>query len=437
MVKVPFHLFSKIVPKRVLVMGDLILDTYTYGTMSRISPEAPVPILNANSEGSKLGGAANVALNLKVLSMDVQVIGSIGKDIEGEAIKTLLKENEIKKDRLLIREVPTTKKNRLIVQGQQVLRIDREEVIPLTYQEEEMVIQVFAQSLSHTDLVVFSDYAKGFLTPRVLKECLDLCNAKGILSIVDPKGDDFTKYKGCHLIKPNEKESFLASKMNLETPIEQVAKMILEKTEAAHLLITRASKGISVFNEHGQRDFASKVLEVKDVTGAGDTVCSMIAFSLSQGWSLDIAAELSNIAAGMSLEHVGCQSVDLSDLSKRLLKNHLTSKVFEDEYLFALKQILSKRPFTLLKIEKDSVFTSALFEALLHLANPDLELVLFLEKKDDELVTILNAINEVDTIILSECNVKNLLSALHPKQTYVFEECRLTLLDKAEKLFVS
>ncbi|NGX30939.1 MAG: Bifunctional protein HldE [Chlamydiae bacterium] len=437
MVKIPLHLFSDIQPKKILVIGDFILDTYTHGNIERISPEAPVPILHTQREESRLGGACNVALNLKTLSTDVEVIGAVGKDRQGQMLKSLLEQQGLNVDKLLERNVPTTTKNRLIVQGQQILRIDHEEAKFLTISEENAVIELFKESLDDVDVVVFSDYFKGFLTKRLLKEALQICKERQVISIVDPKGHDFSRYRGASLIKPNEKEAYMAARAQREEPIENVAKTLFEVACMDSLFITRASKGISVFHRNEHQHFASEIYEVKDVTGAGDTVCAMLSFCMAQNWGLDVAAELSNIAAGMSLEHVGCKSISLSELSKRLLKLHFTSKVFENENLYALNQILSKHPFSLLKIDSSMQFSANLFEKILHLENPDLELVVFLEKYDLELINILNSIHAIDYIVLSSVCLKQLLDTLHPKNIYLFKENQLTILDRKQKLFAS
>jgi len=444
--------FNRFEPAKVVVIGDLILDVYTIGKIARVSPEAPVTVLEVQEETMRLGGAANVALNLKALGMDVSLIGCVGDDISGRAFLDQVEAEDMSSSHIYFEKGrQTIVKNRLIASGQQIVRVDKEQTHPIFQLTQDKLLEACITELTEAKALVISDYAKGTLTHDLLKKVIQFAKLRDIPIIVDPKGLDFTKYAGATVIKPNEKEAYLASGLELFMPLEQVAKKLLDQTEARAIFITRADKGISVF----QKDKLSVhsralVRKVKDVTGAGDTVCATMACCLANGWSFSMAADLANVAASLSVEGVGCVAVTLSELSKRLLEHHFTSKVFEQSHLFALKQVLLDRPFILLALEGCPAFSAALFEALRMLnakaieddeeasSSKGLELVVYLDPDTckKELLSILNSLEEVDYIIGKGESVKSLCQEIGPHETYTFKEGLLTKISHFNEVLI-
>ena len=253
MVKV-LGVFSQLKPAKVLVIGDFMLDTYTTGVVERISPEAPVPVLHVQKSEDVPGGTGNVVLNLLALGAEVIAVGRVGSDLAGERLKHLLEERGVDTRGIFVQEgVSTPRKNRLIADGQQLIRIDEECVTPLSEELEQKVLAAIENSAEQIEVIAISDYAKGFLTPSLLEKVIAFANQKNIPTIVDPKGNDFSKYYGATLIKPNYKEALAASKLTKETPFEQVGKTLLTESGAEMIMVTRSSQGITLFNKEGEQ----------------------------------------------------------------------------------------------------------------------------------------------------------------------------------------
>lgn len=222
----------------------------------------------------------------------------------------------------------TPLKNRMIAAGQQIVRIDYEKPIPLNPRLEQEVVALLPRLLHAVDMVAISDYAKGFLTPSLLSQVIRQARESDIPVIVDPKGLDFSRYQGATLIKPNYAEAFGAAGLGMEATLEDVAVRILRDVAIETLMVTRSKEGISVFSrEGGRQDFPARVHEVKDVTGAGDTVLAVVTAALANELSLAGAAKLANVAAGIAIERVGCARISLADLSARLIEQ------FEHEFV--------------------------------------------------------------------------------------------------------
>lgn len=326
------HYFS---PVKVLVIGDFMLDVYTKGKIERISPEAPVPILKVITNEYRAGGAGNVVLNLSSLGAHVHAIGRVGSDSEGRKLLKSLNQKGVDTSLLLAQKrYPTTIKNRLVAERQQILRIDREELTPLSSSLEDIVINNLQSILDQVHIVAISDYNKGFLSKTVLTTVIEKANQKNIPVIVDPKGIDFSRYQKATIIKPNEKEAYLAANLSFDSSLVEVARRIFQTSLATSLIITRSSKGISLFDHTlVQQDFPVHSKEVVDVTGAGDTVLAVLAICIANGIKLTQAIKLANIAAGITVEHVGCAQVKLSDLAKRLMKVDKKNKIFAEEFV--------------------------------------------------------------------------------------------------------
>ncbi len=307
-------------PCKVLVAGDLMLDRYTIGQAKRISPEAPVPVLSVKEERTLPGGAGNVALSLKAAGADVTLLGQVGSDHAGEELLALLKEEGVETHAVMVNQKGVTShKQRLIADFQQLLRVDREEVRALPEPAENLLIERLPTLVEHVDVVAISDYAKGFLSRRLLSALIQAGRAAGKPVIIDPKGVDYTKYRGATLVKPNLKEALEASGSDESVAIEEVAKRLFKRSGTDHLLITRSEDGISIFEQNGEhKNFPVRIREVNDVTGAGDTVLAMLTMAFANQWSMDDAAELANIGAGIAIEHLGCHRVTCEQLEARV-----------------------------------------------------------------------------------------------------------------------
>lgn len=313
-------MIDRLLPKKILVAGDLMLDVYTVGEVHRISPEAPVPVLRVGQENHLPGGAGNVMLNLAALGMQVVALGRVGSDRAGHSFfEALVRQNIDVQGIFFDQAFQTPLKNRMIASGQQIVRVDYETQSLLPEALEGEVVRNLPQLLEGVDVVAISDYAKGFLTQSLLKELICAAKRRSIPVVVDPKGRDFTRYRGSTLIKPNLSEAIDAAGLGLEATLDEIAEQILKDTAIEMLLVTRSREGISLFCKDRQReDFAASVHEVKDVTGAGDTVLSVITASVANQIPISEAANLANIAAGIAIEKIGCASVSLTDIRKRI-----------------------------------------------------------------------------------------------------------------------
>ncbi len=346
--------FGNITSVKVLVIGDFLFDVYTKGKVERISPEAPVPVLLVSEVSELPGGAGNVALNLVALGAKTSVIGRIGKDRAGEALKALLEEEGIDVKGLFVQsDFQTPLKNRFLADGQQLMRTDYETLIPLNEKLENEIIKYVQSHLIEYDIVAISDYGKGFLTKKLLEQILSLGKKEGVRVIVDPKGKDFTKYQGAYLIKPNNKEAYIAAQMAHDSELEEVASKIFELVDIEHLLVTRSDKGMALFSKENKavQNFPAVKKEVVDVTGAGDTALAVLAFFLGNDLSFDHAIKLANIASGLAIEKVGCRAIKLSEIAKSLLEIEPMHKIFrENTRLFFLERALNDHPLIVLDL---------------------------------------------------------------------------------------
>ncbi len=306
--------------KRILVVGDVMLDVYTMGEVHRISPEAPVPVLRVKEESRQPGGAGNAILNLVSLGMEVVALGRIGADGAGSHFLEALEQEGVDTSAMVEdSSFQTPVKNRMIASGQQIVRIDHETPSILSAALEKQICATFPTLLKGVDIVAISDYAKGFLTPSLLKELITQARELRVPVIVDPKGRDFFRYRGSSLLKPNLSEAIAAAGLGMEATLDDVARQILQEVAVETLMITRAKEGISIYSRHDcvRHDFPAQVHEIKDVTGAGDTVLAVITAALANQLPLDEAAKLANLAAGIAIERIGCARVSSDDLVSR------------------------------------------------------------------------------------------------------------------------
>lgn len=423
-------LFNRWKKNKILVVGDFMLDTYTMGSAKRISPEAPVMVVNAKKINKLPGGAGNVALNLVSLGASVVILGRVGDDSAKEDLLELFKSENINTQYLYTQKgYQTPIKNRIMAGNHQIVRIDFEEKNTLSKNLEQQIIDDLPIILKGVSTVALSDYAKGFLSDKLIRAIIQEANGLGIPVIVDPKGRDFSKYSGAHLIKPNYSEALQASGCDEETNLEVVANSISQATQIPHVMITRSSAGISVFSEEGSRHYPVKVREVVDVTGAGDTVLATLTFALSNKIGLHQATILANLAAGEVIEHLGCARIAIKRLAELILKQHLDNKVFSEQYLKILQFILDHEAFILIKLTLKDNLSPKLFVSLKELREKHLQekLVIYLEEEpeDEALLELLSSLTEVDFIIKKSKNLQKFCEKHKPTQIYDF--CENTL----------
>ena len=426
--------FSSFKPFKALVLGDFLLDTYTMGRVKRISPEAPVPVIEVSSQNARPGGAGNVVLNLMTLGAEVIAVGRVGDDDHGKELKKRLKPANT--NSLLIESrYKTPVKNRVIADSQQLIRVDFETVTPTTIELEEKVIVELEQIIPKVQVLAISDYGKGFLTDRIIQFALECARRKKIPAIVDPKGIEFEKYQGSSVLKPNLSEAYAAAKCPPTASLDEVADKLLALTDC--LLITRSEAGISLFKENQRSDFPVRSKEVKDVTGPGDTVLAMICLGLANGLDIYNSAQLSNIAAGLSIERLGCVQVNLSELAERLLEMDSDTKIFDENHTFALNQVLQGKRYSLLVLDKGQMMTNGLFRMIRELSeDEEQKLIIYVRgtNPDDEFIHLLSSLNEVNCIILQTESLKNLLGSIHPHEVFLLEEDLPVRLDSAKSL---
>ena len=290
-----------------------MLDRYWMGSVNRISPEAPVPIVDVDSSTDKPGGAANVAKNLSDFGMDTTLIGISGKDEAAEKLSALMSGLNVVYKPLVDLKVRTTMKLRVIDKNKQLMRIDHEDkhkskIASSLYKTVESIIDSF-------DAIIISDYGKGAVKP-IIKKVLKIASKLNIMTFVDPKGDDFTFYKGAYLLKPNQKEFeniMGASKTTNE--FKAKGEKLRKELKLNSLLVTRGKDGMMLFEKNQITSFKAIQQDVFDVTGAGDTVISIVASYMTSGENMISAVTMSNIAAGLSVQKLGSTSVSQEDLS--------------------------------------------------------------------------------------------------------------------------
>ncbi|PJZ51647.1 D-glycero-beta-D-manno-heptose-7-phosphate kinase [Leptospira adleri] len=316
---------EKLKDLRIIVIGDFILDEYLIGEVNRISPEAPVPVVWVRKEKITLGGAGNVVKNLSSLGVKSIVLGRAGKDEKAKSLLELLSsENTDWEKNFLLQseEVPTILKTRVIAGHQQVCRIDKEELKPITKKEEDLLIQAFLERIDSSDAVILSDYDKGTLTPRLIQEISKICVDKKKIVTVDPQVSHFFLYKGVSILTPNHHEAGKAIGRKLETDSEilQAAKEITEKLSCPSLMITRGEKGMSLYLSSQKEIFHIPTVarEVFDVTGAGDTVISAYTAYHAAGLNQLDASVVSNAAAGVVVGKLGAETVTPEELNSSL-----------------------------------------------------------------------------------------------------------------------
>lgn len=350
-----------------LVIGDLMLDEYLWGKAERISPEAPVQVVDVSREDLRLGGAGNVVNNLVALGCQVQVVCVLGEDGDGLRLRSLLSGQGIAVDGIFTDpQRVTSRKTRVLASNQQMLRIDRESRNPIDDRLAGRLMDHVRLIIDRFQVILVSDYLKGVLTDSLLQKLIDLGREKGIPVVIDPKGDDYGKYRGATLLTPNRKEAQKASGVAIvdEASLLKAGRTLRERLDLDALVLTRSEEGMSLFMRDGRElHMPTKAREVFDVSGAGDTVLSVIGVGLAAGLSLEQAATVSNLAAGVVVGKVGTSTVSPEEILQAAGGAHADSdlKIRNRELLALLLERERRRG-------KRIVFTNGCFD-LLHVGH--------------------------------------------------------------------
>jgi len=307
---------------RVLILGDVMLDEYMWGAVSRISPEAPVPVVAVQSESMKVGGAGNVATNVAALGGRATLVGLVGNDAAAERLSHELELHGVKGDGLVEdRSRPTTIKSRVVAGSQHVVRFDRESDAPLSRAVRAQVIAAVRQRLPEADVLLISDYAKGLVSPGLVREVLALAARYHRMVAVDPKVQNLLLFKGVTLVAPNHHEAAAAAHLTIrsEADLLRVGQVLLRRLKARGVLVTRGEQGMSLF-EGGKPvvHIPTVAREVYDVTGAGDTVMGALSLALAAGATMGEAAVIANFAAGVVVGKRGTATVTRAELEQAL-----------------------------------------------------------------------------------------------------------------------
>ena len=305
---------------RILVIGDIMLDEYVFGSVGRISPEAPVPVVAVARDARVPGGAANVALNLSGLKVMVETAGFVGDDSAGRFLTQTLRKKGIGVS-AVVRDPdrPTTLKTRVIAHGQQVVRVDREKCGPAPMKTQEILIKNILALMGKVQGVVLSDYRKGVLSAELVARVIKAAREKGVFVAVDPKQADFSWYKGCTIITPNKKEAEIAlggREFRSDLEVFEGGKELLRKSNAQAVLVTRGEEGMTLVERGSKGGFHIPAIarRIFDVTGAGDTAIGVVAACLAAGASMREAAVFANIAAGVVVGEVGTSPITAGKL---------------------------------------------------------------------------------------------------------------------------
>lgn len=347
---------------KILVVGDLMIDHYLWGSCDRISPEAPVQVVNIENEDIVLGGAGNVINNLKALGAKVDVISVVGGCEISDELKALL--NDISVDtRYLITQKDriTSKKSRIIASHQQVVRYDRESANEINNRSQETVLNSFKKIIKNYDNVLLSDYGKGVLTHSLTQNLIKIANENNKKVLIDPKGLDYSKYKGAYLLTPNKKEASEATKINIDDDASLTEAITQLKSECGLdvSLITLSEQGVAIYDDD-LRTHPTVAREVFDVTGAGDTVLASLGFSLACGYDIDDAVKFSNLAAGVVVGKIGSATATLNEIIEY---ESSLNKSTSDEHIKTFDEI-KDLAIDLKNRGKKIVFTNGCFDIL-------------------------------------------------------------------------
>jgi len=352
----------KDIKANILVVGDLMIDHYLWGNCERISPEAPVQVVDIEKQTTLLGGAGNVVNNLITLGAKVSVSSVIGDDEIGEELLEMLRVIDVDTTNIITQDGrKTSKKSRVIASSQQIIRYDLESKEDITTLSKDKILTSLESCIASYDIVILSDYGKGVLSDELSQELIQLANKNGVKVLVDPKGSDFTKYKGAYLLTPNKKEAMLATNIDIkdDATLKEALLKLKNECDLGISLITLSEDGIAIYDGEMRR-FPTVAKEVYDVTGAGDTVIASIAFGLSGGKTIDEIAGFANLAAGVVVGKIGSATVSIDEIEEYEATLH---KSTSDSHIKNIKDIKS-----IIKRYKDSgkkiVFTNGCFDIL-------------------------------------------------------------------------
>ena len=357
---------------KILVVGDLMIDHYLWGSSERISPEAPVPVVNVDSESTVLGGAGNVINNLNALGAVVDVISVIGECETSKELKDLLCDIKIETQYLITQKNRvTSKKSRIIAAQQQVVRYDRESTSEINNKSQVAILKVFKKIVNNYDVILLSDYGKGVLTFELTQSLISIANENKKKLLVDPKGLDYSKYKGAYLLTPNKKEACEATNIIIKDneSLTQSIRILKDQIDLTVSLITLSEKGVAIFDNE-LRIHPTVAREVFDVTGAGDTILASLGFALSCNKDIDEAIKFANLASGVVVGKIGSATATLNEIIEY---ESSLNKSTSDEHIKTWDEI-SSIISELKNNDKKIVFTNGCFD-ILHIGH-----VKYLEK---------------------------------------------------------
>ena len=357
---------------KILVVGDLMIDHYLWGSSERISPEAPVPVVNVDSESTVLGGAGNVINNLNALGAVVDVISVIGECETSKELKDLLCDIKIETQYLITQKNRvTSKKSRIIAAQQQVVRYDRESTSEINNKSQVAILKVFKKIVNNYDVILLSDYGKGVLTFELTQSLISIANENKKKLLVDPKGLDYSKYKGAYLLTPNKKEASEATNIIIKDneSLTQSIRILKDQIDLTVSLITLSEKGVAIFDNE-LRIHPTVAREVFDVTGAGDTILASLGFALSCNKDIDEAIKFANLASGVVVGKIGSATATLNEIIEY---ESSLNKSTSDEHIKTWDEI-SSIISELKNNDKKIVFTNGCFD-ILHIGH-----VKYLEK---------------------------------------------------------
>ncbi len=346
---------------KILVIGDIMIDNYLIGSIERISPEAPVPVVNINEEKSVLGGAGNVLNNLLAFGAKVDIISVIGNCENAPLLYNLLKEKDISTNYITVEnDRLITKKTRILSSNQQIVRYDKETTKAINKESSDKVFDAYKSIITNYAIIILSDYGKGVLTANLTTKIIELANAKNIKVLVDPKGSDYSKYTGAYLLTPNSKEASIATGITIDNNnLEDAIRKLKSTYKLAVSIITLNREGIAVFDNE-LRVFPTQAKEVYDVTGAGDTVIAAIGYKLAQNCPINIAVEFANKAASIVVGKTGVATATIDEIN---FKQHSNL-----DYQAKTKEDIETIVYKLKQENKKIVFTNGCFD-ILHLGH--------------------------------------------------------------------
>lgn len=354
--------------KRVVVLGDVMLDRYVVGNAGRISPEAPVPVVRVDQERAVLGGAGNVAGCLRALGLEVELHAALGADAPAQTVRELLRERGIVAD-AVVEDTgrPTTTKTRVMAAGQQIVRVDREDSRSLSAELESRIADNVIRALPSASVLVISDYLKGVVTESLARKVIDRARERGLPVLCDPKGLDFSKYRGVTLLTPNRLEAEAALRVSLgdEAAVRRAGLDLVTRLELEHAVITLGARGMAIVS--GEQEYVlipTRAREVFDVSGAGDAVLAGLTYALATGQDVQAAAEFANAAAGVVVGKLGTATATQEEIRSLLESSHEPARGLAESSAVVTRVELAARLETWRREGRRVVFTNGCFDLL-------------------------------------------------------------------------